>query len=111
MEFCDDGSIEKKVYLSHCAVNDPNKRPIIFITHDKCTFSANDGWYQAWLKKGDAFLQPKKRGKGTMVSDFLLPWKRLNFFHLQSHKQEALTASGIAEKTAKIFEYGQEDGY
>lgn len=46
-----------------------------------------------------------------MVSNFLLPWKRLNLFYLQSHEQEALIASGIPKEAAKIFEYGQEDSY
>ena len=46
-----------------------------------------------------------------MVSDFLLPWKRLNLFHLQLHKQEAFIASGIFKEATKIFEYGQKDDY
>lgn len=46
-----------------------------------------------------------------MVSDFLLPWKRLNLLHLQLYKQEAFIAFGIPQKVTKIFEYGQEDGY
>lgn len=111
VEFRNNGSMEEKVYPSDCAVNGPNKRPVILITHDENTFSANDGRHQAWLKKGDVFLRPKGRGKGIMVSDFLLFWKRLNLFHLQSHEREALIVFGIPEKAAKIFEYGQEDGY
>lgn len=46
-----------------------------------------------------------------MVLDFLLLWKQLNLFYLQSHEREALIASRISEKAAKNFEYGQEDGY
>ena len=46
-----------------------------------------------------------------MVSDFLLTWKRLNLFYLQLYKQKALIASGISEEAAKIFKYGQENGY
>ena len=106
VEFCNDSSMEEKVYPSDCAVSGPNKRPVILITHDESTFLANDGQYQVWLKKDDAFLRPKGRKKGIIVSDFLLPWKRLNLFHLQSHEQEALIASGILEEVAKNFEYG-----
>ena len=111
VKFRDDGSMKEKVYPSDCAVNGPNKRPVILITYDESIFSANDGRHQAWLKKDDAFLRPKRKGKGIIVSDFLLPWKRLNLLHLQSHEREALIASGIPEKAAEIFEYGQEDGY
>lgn len=82
MEFRDDGFMKEKTYPSDCAVNSLNKRSVIHITHNESTFLANDGQYQAWLKKGDAFLRPKGRGKDIMVSDFLLPWKQLNLFHL-----------------------------
>lgn len=41
VKFRDDGSMEEKVYPSDCAVNGPNKRPIILITHDEGIFSAN----------------------------------------------------------------------
>lgn len=46
-----------------------------------------------------------------MILDFLLPWKRLNLFHLREKKQEALKAVKVSEKAAELFEYGQEDGY
>lgn len=51
VKFRDDGSMEEKVYPSDCAVNGPDKRPVILITHYESTFSANDGRHQAWLKK------------------------------------------------------------
>ena len=98
------------MYPLDCAVGGLNKRPVILITHDENTFLANDSRHQAWLKKDDVYLRPKGRGKGIMVSDFLLPWKCLNLFYLQSYKQEALIASSIPEEAAEIFEYGQKDG-
>lgn len=66
----------------------------------------NDGRNQGWSKKGDAFLRPKGREKGITVSDFLLPWKCLNPFHLQLHEREALIASAILEKVAKTTVIG-----
>lgn len=42
VEFYKNGFIEPKIYLSDCAVNGPNKRPVIFITYNKSTFLAND---------------------------------------------------------------------
>lgn len=63
------------------------------------------------MKKGDAFLCPKWWGKNIIISDFLLLWKRLNLFHLQLYEWEAFIVSGIFEKAAEIFGYGQEDGY
>ena len=73
MGFCNDGSIEKRVYPSDYTVYGLNKRLVILITHDKNIFAGNDSRHQAWLIKSDAFLQSKRRVKGLIVSDFLLP--------------------------------------
>ena len=72
IEFRDGGSIEEKIYPSDYTVHSSNKRPAILIIYDKSTFLANNGWHQAWLKKGNIFLRSKGRGKGIMVSNFLL---------------------------------------
>ena len=82
VKFYNNSSMEKKAYFLDCAVNGPNKRPVILITYDKSIFLANNSRYQVWLKKTDAFLHPKKRKKDIMVSDFLLPWKCLNLLYL-----------------------------
>ena len=36
------GTIKAKDYSSHCVVGGEEQRPIIIITHDECTFSANN---------------------------------------------------------------------
>ena len=43
LEFSSDGYMLPKVYRDDFAVGGSNQRPIIMITHDKSTFSANDG--------------------------------------------------------------------
>ncbi len=43
VEFSDDGSILPKVYPNDCEVGGSDQRPILMITHDESTFSANDG--------------------------------------------------------------------
>lgn len=111
VEFREDGSMVSKQYPADCAVNGPNRRPCILITHDESTFSANNGRHQAWLKDRHTFLRPKSRGKGIMISDFLLPWKRFNVFHLGEKQRRVLKAAGVPEEAAEIFEYGQEEGY
>ena len=84
------------------------------ITHDECTFSANDRVRRAWTRKEDIFLRPKGRGQGIMTSDFLLPYAQLNFNSLtQEKKEEIARTTGLLETEAvKIFEYGKNnDGY
>lgn len=59
VEFEEDGKMKDKIYPSDCKVNGTECRPVIVITHDECTFSANDGIRKAWTRQGDTFLRPK----------------------------------------------------
>ncbi len=46
------------------------------------------------------------------MSDFLLPWSRLNLLSLSSEKQEKLVNSGVPREAITYFEYGKsEEGY
>lgn len=111
VEFNSDGSMKAKTYPSNCTVGGPDRRPIIFITHDESVFSANDGRHQAWISENGVFLRPKGKGKGIMVSDFLLPWSRLNLLSLSQEQQDNFVASGIPLEAVEYYEYGQEEGY
>ena len=42
VDFNEDGTMKDKEYPLDCAVGGGIRRPIIVITHDECTFSAND---------------------------------------------------------------------
>ena len=43
VEFSEDGSMISKKYSEDCAMDRLNRRPVIMITYDGSTFSANDG--------------------------------------------------------------------
>ena len=60
VEFNKDGAIKTKHYLVNCVVGGEKRWPIIVITHDECTFFANDRIWKVWTQKGDTFLQPKR---------------------------------------------------
>lgn len=112
VEFSEDGTIVSKEYPSDCTIGILEKRPIIMITHDESIFSANDRRKKVWILNGQGILRLKGRGKGIMVSDFLLPWSRLNLFSLPTQQQENLAKSGVPLEAATYFEYGKtEDGY
>ena len=114
VEFNEDGAMKAKDYPVDCAVGGEERRPVIVITHDECTFSANNGIRKAWTRKGDTFLRPKGRGQGIMTSDFLLPFGRLNLASLSSEKRkEVVEKCGLLETEAvEVFEYGKNnDGY
>jgi hypothetical protein len=59
-------------------------------------------------KHGFLKIRPKGKGKGIMVSDYLLPWSRLNLLSLPRTRQQDL---GIPLEAAVLFEYGKEEGY
>lgn len=43
VKFLEDVIMVSKVYPDDCTVGGPDRRPIIMITYDESTFSANDG--------------------------------------------------------------------
>lgn len=113
VEFEEDGSMKAKDYLSDCAVGGDIRRPVIVITHDECTFSANDGIRKAW-SQGGTFLRPKGRGQGIMASEFLLPFGRLNLSSLSTEKKkEVVEKTGLTiTEAVELFEYGKSnEGY
>lgn len=87
VEFDENDVMKPKVYSSDCAVRGENRRPIIVITHDECTFSANDGVQKAWTQIEDAFLRLKGRRQSIMTLDFILLYGRLNLNSLTPEKK------------------------
>ena len=111
VEFDSTGQILEKAYPHDCQVGGSQRRPTILITHDESIFSANDGKRQAWLKESDTFLRPKGKGQGIMVSDFLLPWGRLNLKHLPEAKLNEAKTRGVPLEAVELFEYQKREGY
>ena len=56
VKFEEDGSMKTKEYPDNCAVGGDKCRLVIVITHNECTFSANDGIRKAWTRIGDTFF-------------------------------------------------------
>ncbi|CAG8624712.1 23268_t:CDS:2 [Cetraspora pellucida] len=48
------------------------ERELILVTHDKCSFCANDGKKEIWMHDEKMPLRKKGNGKSIMVSEFLL---------------------------------------
>ena len=114
VKFNKDSTMKPKTYPPDCVVEGENKQPIIMITHDKCTFSANDGVKKAWTWERDTFLQPKRWGQGIIVLKFLFSFGCLNLLSLSLEKrQEIIAKSGLTHtEVVKIFEYRKNnDGY
>ena len=109
VEFDENDAMKSKVYPSDCAVKGKNRWPIIIITHNKCTFSANDGVCKAWTWKRDAFLRLKGWEQDIMTSDFISPYRQLNlnFLTLERREEIAQTTRLLEIEAVEIFEYGK----
>ena len=107
VEFDENGAIKPKVYPSDCAVGGKNQRPIIVITYNECTFSANNRVCKAWTRKRDVFLQLKGRRQDIMTSDFILPYGQLNLNFLTPKRREeiAQTTRLLETEAVEIFKY------
>ena len=112
VEFNEDGTIKEKNYLANCTVGDSNRRPVIVIIYNECTFSTNDGICKAWTWIGDTFLRPKRQGQGIMISEFLLPFDCFNLLSLSKEKQKKVKEKvGLTIKEAiTLFKYGKNNG-
>lgn len=69
-----------------------------------------------WQMAGENPLRPKGKGKGRgiMISDFLLPFGRLGFSRLSNDNQNSLLAATVLAGTGVVenFEYEKyNDGY
>ena len=109
VEFSKDGFILPKEYPKDCTVGGPDCRPIIMITHDESTFSANDGHRKVWTKDEQAILRLKGKGRGIMASDFLLSWSRLNLLSLSLQQQKKLASLETPLEAVTYFEYGKKE--
>ena len=62
VEFNEDGAMKDKTYLPDCAVGGEDRQLVIIITHNECTFLANDGIRKTWTRVGNTFLHLKGQG-------------------------------------------------
>jgi len=54
-----------------------DEQSLIIVTHDECTFNANDGKRCIWTHEDHNLIRKKGRGQGLHVSEFLTPVGRL----------------------------------
>lgn len=47
------------------------RKKLVLIFHDECIFSTNEGQLWAWATEDESVIQPKTRGWGIMVSDYI----------------------------------------
>lgn len=63
----------------------------VIMFHDETTFQANDDQSTVWAEKGTSVMQPKSKGSGIMVSDFIE--ERNGYLCLNDEKYEKAHAA------------------
>lgn len=109
VEFEKDRTMKEKIYPLDCTVGSEKRRLIIVITHDKCTFSANNRIRRARTCKRDTFLRPKRKSQGIMTFEFIFPFGQLNLAFLTPEKKAKIVIQYglIKTKAVEVFEYGK----
>ncbi len=116
VEFEEDGTMKPKKYPSDCLVKDQGeeRRPIIVITNDDWTFSADHGVQRPRTRIGDIFLRSERQEKDIKISGFLFFFSRLNLDSLSPEKQaEVVKKTRLnVTKAVKMFKYRKNnEGY
>ena len=90
VEFFDNGSIVSKKYLNDYVVEEPDLKPIIIIIYNESIFFPSGDCQKVQTIDSQRVLQSKRKRKTIIISDFLLPWSKLNLLSLSSKYQEQL---------------------
>lgn len=62
VEFKEHGIIKAKVYPKNYQVGGDNCQPVICITHNECTFLANNCKTKIWQRTDESILRSKEKG-------------------------------------------------
>lgn len=82
VKFKKDSIILSKEYVENCAVEGLDQQVINIIMYSKNVFSVNDSCQKVWIFERYEIFCPKRKRRGIMMSDFLLPWFWLNLLSL-----------------------------
>ena len=88
------------------------RKTLVSIFHDESIFNTNEGQTWMWAAEGQPIIQPKTRGSGIMVSDFID--EHCGYLRLSDEEHSLAKASDPEfPKEARVrLEYGADrDGY
>ena len=88
------------------------RKKLVLLYHDESIFNTNEGQTWMWATEDTPVIQPKTKGVGVMVSDFIDQHR--GFLRLTEQEHTTITANvPDFPKTARVlFEYGAEkEGY
>lgn len=87
-----------------------HRKKLVLIFHDECIFSTNEGQLWAWAAEDDSVIQPKTKGTGIMISDYVD--QHNGFLCLtDSEAEHAKSSQPTFPTTARAtLEYGADKG-
>ena len=95
--------------LDNADIKNGVRRQHILVTHDESIFHANDDNKYGWAPEGEQPLRKKGRGRGLMISDFLLD--TVGRLAVPKDVYAAIEDPTFPGEACEVFEYGREKGY
>lgn len=107
VQYDENGTIIPKTTLPE------NTKQLVFCTHDKSTFSANDSRPQAWHDQSQNHLRKKSKGRGIMLSDCLFANGRVHIADSIPDSEMIARNLDLSRRYAtEYFEFGKNnEGY
>ena len=88
------------------------RKRLVVIYHDESIFHINEGQTWAWGTQDRPFIQPKTKGAGIMVSDFIEQYGGFLQLDEQEHALAKMHDSNFPKTARAFLEYGgQREGY
>lgn len=88
------------------------KKTLVLIYHDESIFNTNEGQVWMWAKEDAPILQPKTKGSGIMVSDFIEQHSGFLRLTASDHAVAKEHDPNFPQTARVLLEYGAErEGY
>ena len=89
-----------------------NRKKLVLIYHDESIFNINEGQPWMWATEDTPIIQPKTKGSGVMVSDFVEQHRGFLQLSDEEHANISAEEPEFPKSARVLFEYGAEkEGY
>ena len=84
------------------------RKNLVLISHDESIFNTNEGQTWIWGTADQPYIQPKTKGSGIMVNDFITQQRGFLFLNDQEYAVARALDPGFPRTARAFLEYGGE---
>ena len=89
-----------------------NRKKLVLIYHDESIFNINEGQPWMWATEDTPIIQPKTKGSGVMVSDFVDQHRGFLQLSDEEHANISAEETDFPKSACVLFEYvAEKEGY